>query len=49
MENVVNIRNDAEFVRWMFLAISSSTRLSKEIENETHGGWWQQKTRTILQ
>ena len=26
--------------------LCSFSRLSKEIENETHGGWWQQKTRT---
>ena len=25
--------------------LCSFSRLSKEIENETHGGWWQQKTR----
>jgi len=30
----------------MVLASCSFSRLSKEIENETHGGWWQQKTRT---
>ena len=33
-------------VPWMVLASCSFSRLSKEIENETHGGWWQQKTRT---
>ena len=46
--HLVKYRRKVKIVtwRWMVLASCSFSRLSKEIENETHGGWWQQKTRT---